>query len=226
MKNKLEDQIKDDALLREVVEDVKSEQLQQIWNKYGLLIIIGVALVLTAAISFESLKNWQNKKNQELSNAYSVALSLQNQGRLDESLEIYTTLADKASGIYADISKMQIANVYLEQGKKEDALNVLQALINDSGTLKQMKNIAALKLASYKLDSDAPAEEISTLLQPVLEDGNGSDIANELMAMLYIREKDLPQAKAAYEKISVSATASDNLKARAQDMVNLLDEQN
>lgn len=226
MKNKLQDQINEDALLREVVEDVKSEQMRQMWNKYGLLIIIAVALILTAAISFESLKNWQIKKNQDLSNAYSIALSLQNQGRLDESLEIYTTLAEKASGIYADIAKMQIANVYLEQGKKDGAFDVLQALIDNKSTLPQMRNIAALKLASYKLDTDAPAAEISALLQPLLANDNNSDIATELMAMLFIREHNISQAKTEYEKIAASASASDALKARAQDMINLLSEQN
>lgn len=226
MKNKLQDQINEDALLREVVEDVKSEQMRQMWNKYGLLIIIAVALILTAAISFESLKNWQIKKNQDLSNAYSIALSLQNQGRLDESLEIYTTLAEKASGIYADIAKMQIANVYLEQGKRDEAFDVLQALIDNKSTLPQMRNIAALKLASYKLDTDAPAAEISALLQPLLANDNNSDIATELMAMLFIREHNISQAKTEYEKIAASASASDALKARAQDMINLLSEQN
>lgn len=226
MKNKLQDQINEDALLREVVEDVKSEQMRQMWNKYGLLIIIAVALILTAAISFESLKNWQIKKNQDLSNAYSIALSLQNQGRLDESLEIYTTLAEKASGIYADIAKMQIANVYLEQGKKDEAFDVLQALIDNKSTLPQMRNIAALKLASYKLDTNAPAAEISALLQPLLANDNNSDIATELMAMLFIREHNISQAKTEYEKIAASASASDALKARAQDMINLLSEQN
>ena len=59
MKKKLQDQIVEDALLREVVEDVKNEQLQQLWNKYGLYIIIAVAFVLTATISFESIKTWR-----------------------------------------------------------------------------------------------------------------------------------------------------------------------
>lgn len=226
MKNKLQDKINEDALLREVVDEVKSEELQKIWNKYGLFIIIGVALVLTLTVSFESIKNWQQKKNQELSNAYSVALSLQNQGRFDESLGIYNSLAEKASGVYADLAKLQIANVYLEQDRKDDAMAVLQALIDDASTSKQMRDIAALKLASYKLDSEAPASEIEPLLQPLLENDGGSDIAREMLAMLYIREKNIAQAKAEYEKITTSAKASDTLKARARDMINLLDEAN
>ena len=95
MKKKLQDQINDDALLREVVEDVKNEQFQQMWNKYGLYIIIAIAFILTVTISFESIKTWKEKKNQELSNTYSIAMSLHNQGRLDESLDLYSSLASK-----------------------------------------------------------------------------------------------------------------------------------
>ena len=132
MKNKLQSQIEEDALLREVVEDVKNEQLQQIWNKYGLAIIVSVALILTAAISFESLKSWHTKKQQELSNTYSIALSLQNQGRLDESLEIYSVLTEKTSGIYSGLARIQVANIYLTQNKAEDAEKVLYAIVNDN----------------------------------------------------------------------------------------------
>ncbi len=225
MKNKLSDKMNEDALLREVVDDVKNEQLQKIWNKYGLSIIIGVALILTAALSYESLKNWQEKNQQKLSNAYSVALSLQGQGRLDESLEVYGTLADKASGIYADLAKLQIANIYTDQGKNEDAAAILNTLAQDASA-QQMRHIAALKLASYKIDAGAPAQEIEALLQPVLTDETQTDIAKELSAMLDIREKNLDAAKAKYAEIAVSATASDTLKARAQDMINLLNKTN
>lgn len=223
MKDKLVNKIEEDALLREVVEDVKNEQFQQWWNKYGIFVIIGVALVLTITISFESIKNWQIKKHQEVSDAYSVALSLQNQGRLDESLEIYNTLAKKSSGIYADISKLQIAAIYTEQDKFDDAMLIIEKLAKE-GDFSQIRNIAILKLASYKLDKNAPADEISELLKPLVSDEVNSPMAHELMAMLYVRENDKTKALAEYEKIQYSMSAPDNMKARAQDMMGILSE--
>ena len=223
MKNKLQDQINHDALLREVVEDVQNERLQQLWNKYGLFIILGVALILTATISFESFRNWQTKKYQEFSNTYSIALSLQGQGRFDESLDIYKTLAEKSSAMYSDLSKMQIANIYIEQGRGNDAADVLHHMVESGKTQPQLKVIAALKLASYKLDHKAPAQEIKDLLLPLIENGDEIDAARELLAMLNIREKNMASAKEEYAKIVSSDTASDELKARAHDMINILD---
>lgn len=222
MKKKLQDQIAEDALLREVVEDVKNEQFQQMWNKYGLYIIIAVAFILTATISFESIKNWKEKKNQELSDTYSIAMSLHNQGRLDESLELYNSLAAKNTGIYDDLAKIQIANIYLEQDKKNDALAVLETMAKSSKTIPQMKKLATLKLISYKLDNNSPANEINELLASISEED--SDMAKEFTAMLYLREKDIAKAKEEYQKIITSASASEDLKNRALDMINLLSE--
>ena len=224
MKKKIQDQIVEDALLREVIDDVKNEQLQQMWNKYGLYIIIGIALILTVTISFESIKSWREKKNQEISNSYSIALSLHNQGRLDESLDLYNSLASRDLGIYDDLAKIQIANVYFEQGKTDDAINVLELMTKGSDTVDQMKKIATLKLISYKLDNNAPAQEISNLIATISDDEESSGIAKEMLAMLYVRENDLLKAKEEYQKIIASGSAPDNLKSRALDMINLLSE--
>ena len=187
-----------------------------------MFIILGVALILTATISFESFKNWQAKKQQELSNTYSVALSLHGQGRLDESLDIYKMLAEKNANIYGDLAKMQIANIYMEQGHDADAGDILQALIDSRKTHPQLRTIAILKLAAYKLDNKAPADEITSLLQPLLDNNEEEDIAREMLAMLDIREKNISLAREEYAKIASSATASEELKARAHDMVNIL----
>lgn len=227
MKKKvLNETLREDSLMREIEEDLKNEQIKSLWDRYGLVIILIVALALTAAVSFETFKSWSNKRAQELSNAYAVAVSLQNQGRLDESLNILQNMAQSNRGIYADVAKLQIANIYFEQGKNTEALALLEQLAHNGKANDQMREIATIKLASYLLDSKAPAEEIRSLLVPLTEnDGNWSNISHELLAMLAIREGNMEEARAEYEKIINSATVRDNLKVRAQDMIAILGNQ-
>lgn len=222
MKNKTIKKIEEDVVLREIVEDVKDEQFRRWLNKYGIFVIIGVALILTITISFEGLKNWQLKKHQQVSDAYSAALSFQNNGRLDESLEIYSQLASKSFGIYVDLSKLQIASIYMEQNKTDEATTVLE-LLSKQGNVAQIREIAALKLAAYKLDSNAPKEEIISILEPLTVEQNSSAVAHELLAMMHVRDNDVTKALAEYEKIKYSSIASDSMKSRAQDMMNVLE---
>lgn len=225
MKKNVNDDLKQDAFLREIAEDCKNDQLKSLWNQYGLLIILLVAAALTAAVSFETFKSWHARKNQELSNAYAVAVSLQNQGRLDESMSILKNLAETNRGVYGDISRLQIANIYFEQGKNVEAMDLLQQLAADKGINPQMRDIAAIKLASYKLDTDAPSEEIADMLTPLTKDGGSwSNIAHELLAMLAIRDGNMAQAKTEYEAVVNSPNVQDTLKARAQDMLTILND--
>jgi hypothetical protein len=59
-----------------------------------------------------------------------------------------------------------------------------------------------------------------------LEDESNMSAAHELLAMLYIREHLFSDAISEYEKVMSSTGASDAMKARAQDMINVLNEQN
>ena len=222
---KVNDIIEQDPLLKEITDDVKNDQMKVLWDKYGLYIIIFVALALTAAVSFETFKNWANKRNQEISNAYAVAISLQSQGKLDESLKLFQNLSER-SGLYADIAKLQIANIYFEQKKPDDAVKMLEQLVDDAES-SQMQEIASLKLAAYKIDTNAPAEEVQEILLPLTQNENGSyNVARELLAMLAIRDGNLDEAKKEYEQIIASASSSDELKSRAQDMITIIDDQN
>lgn len=223
---KAEDILVQDALLKEVSEDIKNDKMKDLWEQYGLFIIIFIALALTAAVSFETFRNWSKKRDQEISNAYAVAISLQNQGRFDESMKILQNLAER-SGLYSDIAKLQIANIYFEQNKAQEGIDMLQQLVSGRGVSRQMKDIATLKLAAYKLDNNAPAPEIEALLLPLTENDNGSyNVARELLAMLYIRDGNMDKAKAEYEQIIASVNSSDALKSRAQDMVTIINDHN
>lgn len=225
MKKNVNDTLKQDAFLREIAEDCKNDQLKSLWNQYGLVIILLVAAALTAAVSFETFKSWRARRNQELSNAYAVAVSLQNQGRLDESMSILQNLAQSNRGIYSDIARLQMANIYFEQGKTLEATDMLQQLAADDDVNPQMRDIATIKLASYKLDTDAPSQEIADMLTPLTKDGSSwGNIAHELLAMLAIRDGDINQAKAEYEAVINSGNVQDTLKARAQDMLTILND--
>lgn len=227
MKKKIDDVLKEDVLMKEIAEDIKNEHLKALWDRFGLVIILVVALSLTAAVSFETFKSWNAKRDQELSNAYAVAVSLQSQGRFDESLKILNDLSESNRGIYADIAKLQIANINFEQGKNDEALGLLEKMVNERGVNEQMREIAIIKLASYKLDSQASKEEIIALLEPLTTDENNwSNIAHEMLAMLAIRDGDIEQAKKEYGIIINSADGQDTLKARAQDMLTILNDEN
>lgn len=212
----------EDAFIREIDEELKNEKLKRIWDKYGLLIIIFVTLAVFAAVSFETFKAWQDRRNQEMSNTFAYALNLQNQGRFAEADEVLTSLVDADKGVYSNIAEMQKVNLLLEQNQTEKALSLLQDICNNEDFNPQIRDVALIKLASYKLEN-APAQEIKDLLTPLLEQQSLWNLtAKELLAMLAVREKDYSQAIDLYQEISSAPKAPETMKARAVDMINVL----
>lgn len=214
----------EDAFIREIDEELKNEKLKKIWDKYGLFIIIFIIAAISAAVSFETFKSWNEKRNQEFSDTYAYALNLQNQGRYAEAMEVLDKLQKSKKAIYSDIAEIQMANIMVEQNKIEEAIAVLENVVKDKDFNPQMKEIATIKLASYKLDY-APSEEIQEMLTPLVrQNGVWTNIAKEMLAMLAVRDGDLDRAKTLYQEISVAANTPESLKARAQDTLNVIEE--
>ncbi|MDR1026066.1 MAG: tetratricopeptide repeat protein [Lactobacillus sp.] len=222
MKKKNVSNIKDDAFLREVSEEVKGDNIKMIWKKYGLLIIICVAVILTVAVSWETIKSRKVVNSEAMIEEYTYAISLQSQGKYDQSLAIFQRMVDDGLEVYRDAAKVQISNIYFEQGKFSEAIALLQEIINDKSVNKQFHDMSVIKLVTYKLDT-APRDEIVNLLTPIATTaGSWSNIAKEMLAMLYIREGDFIQARAMYIDILNSPEADDDLRLRVKDMLSTI----
>ena len=156
MRKNIGQQNKEDAFIQEVNEELKNEKIRNIWNNYGLYIIAFIVAVLTAAVSFETFKNWHDKKHQNISDVYAVAVALQGQGKYEDSLRILKDLEKKAgSSIYGQLSQLQRANILAEQEKEDEAAAVLQDFTVQKDINKSLHDVAVIKLASYKLDNSS-----------------------------------------------------------------------
>ena len=225
MKKNQQSSNNEDAFILEVNEELKNEKIKQIWEKYGLFIIAVVTVSLTAAISFETIKGWYNKKFQDISDTYSAAVVLQEQEKYDESNNILKNIEEKADNhIYAQLAQFQRANVLLEQNKTDEAIAILQNIIDNEKSDKSLKEVAIIKIASQKLEN-ANFEDIEALLKGMIdENGNWTVIAQEILAMSAIKHKNLDKAKELYASILANPETPENMKNKAQDMLLLLNE--
>lgn len=213
-----------EAFIREVSEEVKNDNLKQMWEKYGIYIILLVVLSILGAVSYEGFKSWQKKRSETWSDTYAYALNLENQGKYDESLEVLEKMEQTGGNIYSNIAKLQTTNILFEQGKIDDAVDILEEIVADKSINKKLRDVSAIKLASYKLDSGS-YEEIETLLKPLIEEnGSWTNIAKEMMAMAAIREGNIEAGRTLYGELLNTPNLPEALKMRVQDMLSVLNE--
>ncbi len=212
-----------EAFIKEVNEDLKNESLKKMWDKYGLYIIILVVAALTAAVSYESIKAWYRHRLQQWSDSYAYALSLQNQGKTDESMETFGYISGRDYGIFSELAKMQQANILLGQKKNDEAFALMEEIINDKSFNPHLRDTVILKLASYKLEN-APIAEIEQLLAEIADNNDNSwqASAQEMLALANLRDGKIDEAKRYYNLILENGQTAETVKARIRDMMAVL----
>lgn len=210
-----------DVFFKEVSEDVHNDNLKAFWKKYGVQIVAITALCLAITVSFETIKHWRDKQNQQWSNAFTYAQLLQNQGNFDESLKALSNIEKKGNALYSDLAKLEQVNILLQQDKKDEALTLLSDFIKN-GHNQKLKNAALIKFALFKADI-LTGEEMNDLLQPIFQD-NGAWMpeAKELVALAYLNHKKYDKALVLYQEISELINLNDTLRARAHNMISVL----
>lgn len=208
-----------DSFINEVTEDVKNDELKVFWNRYGLFVILFVVLVVSAAVGFETLKNWRNNKYGVTTEKYIAVVGTPD---LDEAKDSLEKIAQNDSGIYSELARIQIVNILFEQNKNEEAAEVLEKAVNDKALDHRIRTLAALKLAAYKLDT-APRGEIETLLQPVVAANDSwTPLAQDLRAISAIQSGDIEDARRIYTELLGSNNLSENFRARIQDTLSAI----
>ena len=209
-----------DAFIQEVTEEVKNDNLKAFWNKYGLYIVLFVVISVSAAVGFETIRGWYHKQLQAKTEAYISAMV--QEGNYENSIKALEKIASNDYGIYSELARIQIADILFEQNKTEDALNMLQTIVDNDELNIKVRHLAALKLASYKIDT-APVAEVKTLLIPIVEEKSSwSPLAQEMLAMIAIKEGDFEQARTIYNKMLQNENISENFRSRIQDMLSAL----
>lgn len=209
-----------DAFIQEVDEDVKNDNLKVIWNRYGLFIIAFVVLAVSAAISFDRIKAWKTAQNQKTTESYMAAAQLQENS--EDTIEALQNITKTTQGIFGDFARLQIANVLFNEDKIDDALATLQALIDDKEVNSEVKHIALIKYATYKVD-DMSQDEFKELLKPLLDVENSwTPLANDLVAMSAIQHGDIETAKTIYAEMLKIKDLPENFRSKIQDILSSL----
>jgi hypothetical protein len=112
--------------------------------------------------------------------------------------------------------------VLFNQNKNEEAMAALQSLIDDKQANAEVKNIALIKLATYKVDQ-LPRAEFEALVKPIIDANNSwTPLAQDLLAMSAIQEGDVDTARSIYENILKIKDLPEGFKTKVQDMLTSL----
>ena len=76
----------DDSFIREVNEELRSDQLRFVWRRFGRLIIGGAVLIVLGTAAYSGYRYWQGHQAGSSGDQFISALTLADQNKTDEAL--------------------------------------------------------------------------------------------------------------------------------------------
>lgn len=212
----------EDALLREVDDAVRQDDLVGFGRRYGRQLAIGAALVVLAFGGWQLWQSRQNTARERESEAVIAALDQSQAGSWAAASTAASPLIDDGAAGPAASARLIAAGAAAEQNDLPQAIAQLSALSANAAAPQALRDLAKIRLVALQFDSMDKAKVIAELA-PLARAGNpwfGS--AGELVAMAHLEQGRRAEAGKLFAEIAKSEAVEASIRSRARQMAGVL----
>jgi hypothetical protein len=212
----------DDTFIREVNEELRSEQLQTAWKRFRP-VIIGVAVLIVVGVAGAGLFEWwQARQSSASGDRFLSAIKNANDKKSDEAMKELEALSKDGFGSYPVLARMRLATAKAEKGDVKAAIADFQAIGQDGTVPTAMRNVAKLRAGWMMVDTskyDEVASQIEELAAPT---STVRHSAREILGLSAFKAGNYAKAKEWMQKIVDDAEAPDGGRQRARIILALI----
>lgn len=186
---------KNDALLREVDEELRREQLEKLWQKYGTYALVAAVLIVIGVGGTKWLEARRQAAAEAAGAAYHQAVASLAAGKGDDALKALGGIADNGPAGYAQLAKLQVAAAAAKAGKSAEALKSFEDIAKSSSSDTLIRGFAQLQAASLRMP-EADFTEMQNRLNDLVNGTSAWRIpARELLGMAALKAGKLEDAR-------------------------------
>lgn len=205
-KAKNEESLNADSFLNSINEDLKNEDYQELWKKYGKAITWG-GICLIAASGIWSMWQRQDLSDREaLSIQFSLAQEGLSAGNSDKAMTILRELAKSSKLGYSTLAKFEYAAI-LREKRDTKAFEQYKNIYLDKKVPRIYQNFAYICYVHSALDL-MPEQELMTKLDEfarhlqAIAESSWKCLAIECLAFVLLKKGDIKQARANLETLA------------------------
>ena len=214
-----------DTFIREVQEELRREQFQRLWERFGNY-AIAAAVFLVLGVAGYKYSEYHRISTAEASGArYEAAARLASSGKPEEAQKAFEDIARDSSAGYATLARLQLAAAAAKAGRMPEAVAAYEAIAAGGGAPDALlRDYAALQAAVLTLDS-ADWTQMQNRLNDLSNDRNPwRASARELLGLAAYKAGNLDEARKQYERLLGDKATPPSMVERAQLMMNVLTE--
>ena len=184
----------------EVSEELKQDQLKQIWNKYSKYIISVAFILFISALGYFFYDKWKLEKIEVSSSQFFSGIEKLEKKEFLSSIEIFSKNVDQAHQGYKTLSLFGIAEANFKIGKVDEMILNYKSIYENQNIDVYYRDLA--RLLSVMKDNVSSFEIQKKILDPILNSPSKLQLlAAELEIMLLIRFNKIDEAKLSISKL-------------------------
>jgi hypothetical protein len=208
-------------LFDEVNEEVRREQLKQLWDKYSLYIIAVAILIVAAVGGWRGYQYLEAKKAAEAGDAFNKAVELSEQNKHSEAETAFSNLVAKAPYGYRLLSRFRLA-AEAEKRDPKAAVQMFDELAADRSIGAEQQELARVRAGGILVDTASYAEMKQRLEADTAPNATFHHVARELLALSAVRANDSTAARRWLDMMSADADTPPSVRSRAEALQALL----
>ncbi len=203
-------------IFQEIEDDLKHEQYQRLWRRYGKWLIAAAVLLVIATAALVGIREHRQSQRLEASAAFNDALiaALNDSTAADAAL---TTLAEEG-GSYGALARLERAGLAATNGDEADAARQYRLLADDNGVDSALRALARVLWGYHALAAGEDQAAIAADMQVLADDGGPwRHNAREILAAIAMSQNDPARAKEQFGLIADDPDAPQAVRARASE---------
>lgn len=212
----------DDSFIREVNEELRSEQVRAVWRRFGPVLIGGAVAVVIGTASYVGYEYWRESKAAVSGDQFLTALDLAGEKKTDEALSALKKLETEGAGSYPVLAQLRTATLLEQKKDMAGAVTAFDAVAADSKAPVALRDVAKLR-AAYILVDTGSYEDVAKRAETLSADGNpmrGS--AREVLGLAAYKAGRADDARKLFQQNADDAAIPANLRQRANTMLDLM----
>jgi hypothetical protein len=211
----------------EVDEDLRRQQIDRLWKKYGPQSIAAFTVVILIAAGIVGWKEWRKSQARDASYRYQELIQA-GEGVKPKAPDATLAGLDKIQGGltpgYKLLAQFERANALVRDKRLQEAAKILDGIAADGSADQAVRDVATVKSAQLLADGLTLSDMRTRVGKLAVPDNAFRFVANELIGYAAFRVGDLGAARAAYQSIVADLSAPADVKDRAQMMLNEVDQ--
>jgi hypothetical protein len=219
------DERRSETFIREVDEELRREQLQTLWNRFGWIFIGICVLIVLITAGYRGWIWWQERQAAQAGDRFLAALEQIQGGNREEGEAALQAIAEEGGAGYAALARLRLAGESAASGDKETAIADYDALAADGSLSQSIRDLARIRAALLALDTGDTQGAIERA-KPLDEAGNPwRHVARNVLGTAAYQAGNLEEARGYFLAIQQDAETPPTMWLRAGMMISLIDGQ-